>query len=684
VYSMNVNYRSTPSYIGSLNGFFSSVNPFNDEKITYTKVNCPDNSEDTFTHNGSPIQNPLEFYQVRNQKQITTLTANSIAELITDEGYKIDDRELTFSDITVIVRTNDQVKKIKDELNKLNIPSVTVDKPKILKTDEADFVRHVMVAAHRPSRKNINRALLSSATNISIRSLVETDELEHLENFIRLKETWNSHGIYAMLSQFIVMYNVRHHCLRMGTQGQRILTNIQHIAEILHRYEYQNKKTPTELIEWFSKSSNESSEEYEQRIESEDNAVKITTIHKSKGLTFGIVFAPFLDLKPKDEDDISIWNFRDEEGIHRFTHQPTDEQVELYRLQEEQENRRLIYVALTRAKYIGVVIVSSYQFDQSCLNAFNLPEFIEAKEGWATQLREPLKIDSTTSFAAKQVPDILVKNHFGIHSYSALSRAHFAFPFEAEELGDENSYDQFVFQDLKRGAKVGTAVHSIFEYLDFANPDSWDQTILDASKYYPNIIKAPQEGNPGNLHHFKQMVEHVLGANITLNGTSFSLSQVSKKQTLPELEFYFSINKVNKTEIDKYLGEDAKLTGEADLQGLMTGFVDLLFEHKGKYYIADWKTNHLGNSVEHYNTQGVEQAMLGSNYHLQYMIYTVAVVRWLRQRIKDFSYEKHFGGIIYLFLRGIRKSKSTGIYVNRPQEEDILLLDQAFSGSHTS
>ena len=124
--------------------------------------------------------------------------------------------------------------------------------------------------------------------------------------------------------------------------------------------------------------------------------------------------------------------------------------------------------------------------------------------------------------------------------------------------------------------------------------------------------------------------------------------------------------------------------GRADLQGLMTGFVDLLFEHKGKYYIADWKTNHLGNSVEHYNTQGVEQAMLGSNYHLQYMIYTVAVVRWLRQRIKDFSYEKHFGGIIYLFLRGIRKSKSTGIYVNRPQEEDILLLDQAFSGSHTS
>ena len=189
-----------------------------------------------------------------------------------------------------------------------------------------------------------------------------------------------------------------------------------------------------------------------------------------------------------------------------------------------------------------MVIVSSYQFDQSCLNAFNLPEFIEAKEGWATQLREPLKIDSTTSFAAKQVPDILVKNHFGIHSYSALSRAHFAFPFEAEDLGDENSYDQFVFQDLKRGAKVGTAVHSIFEYLDFANPDSWDQTILDASKYYPNIIKPPR-GQSGNLHHFKQMVEHVLGANITLNGTSFSLSQVSKSKHCPSWISIFPLTK---------------------------------------------------------------------------------------------------------------------------------------------
>lgn len=681
VYSMNVNYRSTPSYIDGLNGFFSSNNPFNDEEITYTEVNCPDNSKDSFTHNGSPIQNPLEFYKVRNEDHIKTFTANSIAELITDQGYKIDGRELTFSDITVIVRTNDQVKKMKDELSKLNIPSVTVNDFKVLQSEETDFVRHVMVAAHRPSRKNINRVLLSSATNIRIRSLVETDEHVHLENFIQLKELWDSHGIYAMLSQFIVVYNVRHHCLIMGTQGQRILTNIQHIAEVLHRYEYQNKETPTELIEWFSKSSNESSEEYEQRIESQDNAVKITTIHKSKGLTFGIVFAPFLDLKPWGGNNIpTICDFRDEDGVHKFTHQPTDKQVELYRLQEDQENRRLIYVALTRAKYMNTVIVSN---DESCLNEFNLPTFKEVDEEMATRLREPLKIDSATSFAAKPAPNLLVKNQFGIHSYSALSRAHYSFPFESEVLGDEKSYDQFIFQDLARGAKVGTAVHSIFERLDFANPSGWNQTILGASKYYPNIIKQPNgsEGELGNLYHFAQMVEHVMYANIELNGTTFSLAQVGKSQMLPELEFYFAIDRVNKTEIDRYLGEDAKLSGEADLQGLMTGFVDLLFEHKGKYYIADWKTNHLGNSVEHYNIQGVEQAMLGSNYHLQYMIYTIAVVRWLRHRIKDFSYEKHFGGIIYLFLRGIRKGESSGIYVNRPKEEDILNLDKAFHSS---
>jgi exodeoxyribonuclease V beta subunit len=98
---------------------------------------------------------------------------------------------------------------------------------------------------------------------------------------------------------------------------------------------------------------------------------------------------------------------------------------------------------------------------------------------------------------------------------------------------------------------------------------------------------------------------------------------------------------------------------------MMNGFIDLVFEHKGKYYILDWKTNYLGNSLEAYHSDGLEQAMNHHNYHLQYLIYTVALCRYLQTRIPNFDYEKHFGGVIYMFVRGVREGKNTGIYFNR-------------------
>ena len=74
----------------------------------------------------------------------------------------------------------------------------------------------------------------------------------------------------------------------------------------------------------------------------------------------------------------------------------------------------------------------------------------------------------------------------------------------------------------------------------------------------------------------------------------------------------------------------------------MTGFIDLFFEHQGKYYILDWKSNHLGNNLENYSQENMEEAMKGSNYNLQYYIYTIAANRFLKTKIKDYNYEKHF------------------------------------------
>jgi len=126
------------------------------------------------------------------------------------------------------------------------------------------------------------------------------------------------------------------------------------------------------------------------------------------------------------------------------------------------------------------------------------------------------------------------------------------------------------------------------------------------------------------------------------------------------------------------LGNEAELSGESDLEGLMTGFIDLIFELNGKYYILDWKSNHLGNKLEDYGPDQLEEAMKASNYNLQYLIYTVALKRWLESRIPDFDYYKHFGGVLYVFLRGTREGQETGIYKAIPDREDIEKLDRAF------
>jgi len=174
------------------------------------------------------------------------------------------------------------------------------------------------------------------------------------------------------------------------------------------------------------------------------------------------------------------------------------------------------------------------------------------------------------------------------------------------------------------------------------------------------------------------LVKEVMTTEIGTSDDKFNLQSISNEQKVPELEFLFSVENVNKTAVAKVLATEAKLNGEVDIEGLMTGFIDLIFEHNGKFYILDWKSNHLGNNIESYNEAGMEEAMTGSNYHLQYLIYTVAMKRYLAQKIINFDYDKHFGGVIYVFLRGVRWTGNTGIYYKKPSAKYIIELDEIF------
>jgi exodeoxyribonuclease V beta subunit len=676
---MDKNFRSTAELIDAINSFFTiTENPFADDGIVYENVKPGRKDLGAMTDNGSPVK-PFEINGFKKKDLIKQYVVNETSRLIYSGNVMIKGVEVKPSDIAIIVRTNKEARAMKKALSDVDIPAITVDETKVMESDEAQITRYLMEAVIQPNRGAINRILLNRCFGLDVEKILKIEEEEHLENFRALKKTWNEQGIYNMLYQFYDTYNVREHCLEMGLEGQRILTNLYHIAEILHKNAQLNKYTSGELLVWSQRAQKDREEEYEQRIESQDDAVQITTVHRAKGLTYKIVFAPFLDMKIKERD---ICEFR-KDGYYYFTHQPDDDARDLCNSQTEQENRRLIYVALTRAQYKvylcinkGISGSSVKKLITDCIDYADKVESSIAKNERKDK-QEELK------FTPRKKPDIEIKKTFGIHSFSALSRAHHSAPFEKVEINEaERRYDKFIYQELERGANVGTALHSIFERLNFGDESTWEKTISDASKYYSNIIhdKDEEKNLESNMGFFRQLADHVMKAAIDINGECFSLAHIDNSKKLPELEFYFSVDKVNRQVVNEYLGEDAKLGGESDMEGLMTGSMDLVFELNGKYFILDWKSNHLGNTTEHYNIKGMEEAMTNSNYHLQYMIYTVALKRWLERRITGFDFDKHFGGVIYVFLRGVREGNNTGIFTKQPDRKQIEELDIALGG----
>lgn len=661
LHEMNLNFRSTADVVDALNCFFGIENPFLEPKIPYTPVNVANNGLGDMTLNGQKVL-PMTIRGTTNDE----LLVKDINWLLTNESLRINGQRIQPSDIAVLVRNNYEIRILKNQLAERGIPSISVDDSSVLASKEATQLRNVLNAIINPSKGSISKALYSSEFGFRFDNFSTMNEEWHLTNFRNFRLEWEEKGVYAMLSQFFTVYHLRENCLAIGITGQRSLSNYLQLAELLHTRVVNTKLSPEELLLWLNRAQQTKSEEYEQRIESEEDAVKIYTIHKAKGLTFKIVLSASLNMTVKSNREILSFK---ENGITKFATQLTDYQQTLYNLQNEQENRRLLYVALTRAQY-KIFIYSNCK--ESTLTPFleNIATcpLVDFTGNAVDNLPTYQGQTTASSFSPRKAPDNLeIKNTFGVHSFSGLSRAHFTAPFEPAEL--DEGYDQFIFQTLGRGAGVGTALHSIFERLNFTERNSWQQTIDEAWRYYPTMLKEASKA------FMLKLVEQVMSVQLPVE-QPFSLCEVQQQHKLPELEFYFPLSNINKTEINSLLGDEAELRGEADLDGLMTGFIDLVFEHKGRYYIVDWKSNHLGNSAEHYDQSGMEEAMKGSNYHLQYMIYTLALVRYLRQKIANFDYDQHIGGVVYVFLRGVREGKRTGLYVTKPGREMIEKLDK--------
>jgi exodeoxyribonuclease V beta subunit len=230
-----------------------------------------------------------------------------------------------------------------------------------------------------------------------------------------------------------------------------------------------------------------------------------------------------------------------------------------------------------------------------------------------------------------------------------------------------------------RGAQPGIFLHEIFEGLDFA--DSSPAAISALVGKGLEKYGYDREWQP----HVTSMVTNVITVPLSSAEGTFSLSELKPESWITELEFFFPLRFITSDLLRdcfrKWSGGDVAMDllqlsaalKFRPVRGMVRGFMDMVFEHGGWYYLVDWKSNHLGYRVEEYGRDALKPAMERQLYQLQYLLYTVALNRYLSLRVKNYDYSTHFGGVLYFFIRGVspERGEGYGIFRDTPPVEMI-------------
>jgi exodeoxyribonuclease V beta subunit len=247
--------------------------------------------------------------------------------------------------------------------------------------------------------------------------------------------------------------------------------------------------------------------------------------------------------------------------------------------------------------------------------------------------------------------------------------------------------DRSIFA-FPKGAGAGILIHSIFETLDFAQAidDTSESHIEEASGRALDRYGYERQWQPC----LTEMVQQVLRTPLSSPEGPFTLGGLRQGSWSTELEFFFPLRHVTSPRLSELLMRHGVIPNGADpaaalqaldftpVKGMLMGFMDMVFEAKGRYYLLDWKSNHLGNSVDDYAQERLGKAMQENLYRLQYLLYTVALDRFLSLRVPGYRYETHFGGAIYVFLRGVsvERGEEYGFYRDLPSEPLIRDLQE--------
>ena len=644
-------------------------------------------------------------------------------------GHPDDLEPVTPKDIAILVNNRNEARAVRDALGRRRIKSVYLsDRDSVLTSQEArEMLCWLRAFAESRQLACIRAALATPTLSQSWQALdrLLTDEIaldQEIERFMGYQQQWQKQGVLPMLRSFLMDFEVPGRLLQRP-DGERRLTDILHIAELLQQDSLQLDGEHA-LVHHYTqilRAADEEDEHRTLRLESDAGLVKVITVHKSKGLEYPLVFLPFGTAFRAQSEKQAFVRYHNDQGRLVTVFDPSPDDVARADRERLGEDIRKFYVALTRARFatwVGTAALDNWQ--QSGLGYLIGSEgqsrisdcLGKLAEGRAEIRITPLPDPDDTHYH-EPAPEALgpamvssreAREDWWIASYSSIeytgmTGTGIAFTGEVEDAQTQNLLEESTLDEeenpaqmanqcnqhnFPKGAGPGTFLH---ELLEWCTQQGFQRVVDNPPLLHEQLTR--RCGTRG----WNEWVEPLVRWLLALISKPLSLDRAGAETVCladlitlrPELEFWFESRNVSIRKLDELVTAhtlnhaDRPRVEETRFNGMLKGFIDLVFEHNGRYYVLDYKSNTLGEDDSAYTDQAMGNAILDKRYDLQYVLYLLALHRLLKARLPDYDYDRHIGGAVYLFLRGI-DSSTGGAFTDKPSRVLIEQLDALFDG----
>lgn len=652
---------------------------------------------------------------------------------VTLDGRTVRMRPVEARDIAILVRNRDHARSTMEALTRWGVRSRIKQDADVMQTAEAVEMEMLLRALRRPG--DVNAVNGARATRLLGETLAEIDAAQEtlrveartmLENALKL---WARGGAAAVIRQIMRERNTVGRLLPTAN-GERVLTNYDHLTELIHAAS-RTHRTPSSLCAWFEAARSETGgDERKLRLESEDNVVSVVTIHASKGLEYPIVYLPQSEMMKESVREAAVFRVRQKTGgvertvlqIHPYAAKAPDE----LKREAREELVRLAYVAMTRAASKLVLLLPQRQkspknphlwHNDTAGNVYHAALLGGLPKSWSEgekehldarldlipglRLRDQADLAQSACEPLDAAPDTLelsadpaadVRTRWATSSYTALARTIEDGDLPSKPRPVSNPPDGTILT-FGRGPRYGDALHRVMERADYALMAGDGEEAEAARRALCREVfdvTLPERGDAAALNEKagSAMVKAVLSTELL---PGLRLCDIPEGDRAAEMEFLLTVHgSVGADDLARALqrlgdaaGRDYAVDGiEArTLAGFLTGSIDLAVRAPGgRFWVLDWKSNALGPQTSDYDEAALAGALREHHYRLQYLLYLVALRRFLMERLGDAFRDDMIAGAAYVFVRGVDErplleGRRTGVIVDRVPPAVVRTLD---------